>query len=254
MEIYDFFQELTNAFWGGNGFQILFYLSLILIMILEKEHGQKVGTLWYSVFLLLAIYNPIVYYLFQIFFTRKSSVVAYYCRLFCLIPIVFVIAYAMVLVLKQVSGWKKVICTILIMIVIAICGHSAYGEEWFVRAENVNKVPEDVRQLSTLFQEEELISIMAPTDLVSYMRQIDSRFSMPYGRDQSKLMYSDQLQSETPDVELVLNYAIETNTEYLIILYNEESLKQYIQHGCEVVGYTNRYVVLRRTYSNMLNN
>lgn len=248
MEINVFFQKLTNTLWGGYGFQILFYISLILIMVLERERGRKVETLWYSICILLVIYNPVIYVLFRFFFTGKDTLGAYYCRLFCLIPIVFVIAYAMVLVLKQVSGWKKVGCTVFILLAIAASGHSAYEEDWFIKAENVNKVPEDVRQISNLFQEEESVSIMAPTDLVSYMRQVDSRFSMPYGRDRSALEVSDGLQSETPDVEMLLGYAASTETDYLIVLYNEEALEQYMQWGCEVIGYTNRYVVLRQHY------
>ncbi|MGN0495232.1 MAG: MBL fold metallo-hydrolase [Lachnospiraceae bacterium] len=251
MEIVKFYQELTNAFWGEYSYQILFYLSLILIWLLEKNNEKKVGVLWYSVFVFFIIYNPLIYYISQVFFTRKSGLVAYYSRLFYLIPAIFIIAYAMVLVLKQTSGRKKVVCTMLIMVVLAIGGHSAYGEDWFVKAQNVNKVPEDVKQVSCMFPGDGLISIMAPSDLVPYMRQIDSRFSMPYGRDASKFTISNQLQSVAPDVNMVLDYAIETNTEYLVVIYNEEALKLYMQQGCEVIGYTNHYVVIRQPGSKM---
>ena len=247
MKDLEFFKQVTDTLWGSFAFQSLFYLGILLIMILESEKRQKAGVAWYSVCVLIVIYNPIVYHICRFFFDERGMV-AYYCRLFCLIPIVFVISYAFVLVLRQTVGWKKFCCVLFVMLVVSISGHSVYSEEWFVKAQNVNKVPEDVRQLSALFEDyEEPIGIMAPTEMVPYIRQIDSKFSLLHGRGEDTTA-GNQLQSEAPDIEMLLSYAKSTETDYLMALYTEDVLQQYIQWGCEVVGYTNRYVVLKQHY------
>lgn len=245
MNMIDFFRNLTNTLWGSYGFQALFYFSLVIILILEKRRLRQIGTWGYSLCILLIIYNPLMYLFCQYIF-GAHDLTAYYCRLFCLVPIVFVIAYAMILVLQRTSGWKKFLCTFLMILIVAASGHSPYGEEWFIRASNSNKVPDDVIQISALFPEEEdSISIMVPSDLTVYMRQIDSRFHMPYGRGEFTEI-SNQLLGETQDVAAILNFAVSRETDYIVTSYTEDILAQYRNLGCEVVGFTNRYVVLRQ--------
>lgn len=237
---------MTNILWGTYGFQTLFYFSLILIITLEKEKIIRARWFGYCGCMLLMIYNPIMYFVFIFIFGTGSGFIPYYCRLFCLIPIVFVIAYAVVLILQKKSGWKKFCCTLLMLFIIAISGHSAYGESWFIKASNVNKVPADVIEICTFFPESaSCIPIMVPTDLTVYMRQMDSRFSMPYGRNQNTDI-SNQLQSEAQNIELILDYAVETETDYIVSLYTEELLAQYVNWGCEVIGITDKYMVLKQ--------
>lgn len=244
MENIEFYGQLTNTLWGSYGFQAFFYYSLFLILILEKEKFRQSVTSWYSICILLMIYNPLMFLTCQYIF-KGRDITAYYCRLFCLIPIVYIIAYAAVLVLKNFSGWKKFAYTLFIIFIIAMNGHSVYGEEWFTKASNYNKVPDDVLQICALFQEsKERISIMVPTELTVYMRQIDSNFSMPYGRYQSTDI-SNQLQNEIQDVEAILNYSAKTKTDYIVTLYTEEILAQYRNWGCETIGSTDKYLVLK---------
>lgn len=243
----EFFQNLTSVYWGGYGFQALFYFSLVLIAVLERKRIRRAGALWYSVMILLAVYNPVIQVVCKHIF-GEESLISYYSRLFCLIPVVFVIAYAVVLVLGHISGWRKLCCTLAMLLAFAVSGHSAYGEEWFVKSSNVTKVPEDVLQLEALFEDYEgPIPIAVPTDLTTYMRQINSKFSLLHGRNQG-VAFTDQLQSESPDVKMILDYVSSTGTDYLVALYNEGSLAQYLQWGCEVVGYTEQYVALKQHY------
>lgn len=247
MDNLTFFQNLSELYWGRDGFQTLFFLSLLLIVIFKGSRGEKTGLMWYSVCILLVVYNPITYYVCKFIF-KYGGVIEYYCRLFCLIPVVFLIAYALVLLLKRSSGWKKFCGTLVVLFVVMVSGHNLYQEEWFVKAENVNKVPSDVMQLSALFQEYDgPIEIMAPTELLPYIRQVDSKFSLLYGRGDI-LTISEELRSEAPDVDMLLSHAKSTGTDYLIVPYREDILQQYIQLGCEVVGYTDRYVVLKQNY------
>lgn len=243
MDILSFFHNLTNILWGNFGFQTLFYFSLILILIFEKKSFHKKIILGYSICVLLIIYNPLMYQICKFIF-GTNDLTAYYCRLFCLIPIIFLISYAMVLILHNLQRKKKLCYTLLMLVVIVMSGHSVYSEKWFTKAENFNKVPIDVLQLCNLFPNNGQISIMVPTDLTAYMRQINSNFSMPYGRNEN-MDISNQLQSEAPDVKMILNYAQNTNTDYIVIIYNENILSQCLSLNCEIIGYTDHYIVLK---------
>ena len=55
-----------------------------------------------------------------------------------------VIAYMLTLVLKKLSGIKKLGGLIVICVVIALAGNCIYTEDWYTKAENRNKVPQDV--------------------------------------------------------------------------------------------------------------
>ena len=48
MESLQFFYQMTNTLWGTYGFQALFYVSLILIVLLEKRKLMQAGWLGYS--------------------------------------------------------------------------------------------------------------------------------------------------------------------------------------------------------------
>lgn len=247
MNIIKFFIDMTRTLWGSYSFQLFFYFSLVLIIILESNQLCKIRGFWYPVCILLIIYNPVMYFICEYIFPSKD-IIAYYCRLFCLLPIAFIIAYAVTLILDKVSKWKKICCTLMILFIIAVCGHSLYSETWFTKASNYNKVPEDVLQLCNIFQGyEDPISIMVPADLVVYMRQMNSTFHMPYGRNQ-KVELCKQLQSETPDISFVLSFAETSKTDYIVALYSLQAQVEYLNQRCEVVGYTDKYMVLKHFY------
>lgn len=239
-----FFTDLTNLYWGIYSFQILFFLGLILIFILEKDKQKKSIFVGYSVVILLGIYNPLTLWICRWIF-GNFDFQAYYCRLFSIIPIIFVIAYAFVLVLNQIKGWKKLFLTLCLMTVIVIGGNNVYQADWFEHASNFNKVPKDVLQICKIFEnsESDQIRIMVPGDLSVYMRQVNSAFSMPYDRYGASGI-ENQLVCDEPDVLAVLQYAKERNVSYIVCAKSDVILESFEEEGCKVLGYTDRYAVL----------
>lgn len=242
MEYIDFFKNLLKIYWGNYGIQVLFYLALIVIVIFERNKIKKVNWVWYTVSMLIIIFNPVMVFLCKKLF-GDEKIYAYYSRLFCVIPIFFVIAYGLVLILANLSGWRKVYFTICMLLIIAVSGVCVYGEKWFVKANNFNKVPVDVMQINDMFLEsDDVVSIMVPVDLAVYLRQIDSKYALPFGRyGQSTISY--KLESDTPDVDTVIKYAMEHDVDFIVCKNIGDVINFYQRAGCKLYGLTEQYAV-----------
>lgn len=240
-----FFKELTDKVWGISAYQTLFFLGVFVIWIFVKKKEKKSMFVWYTGIVLIGIYNPITLFLCKIVF-GETELAAYYCRLFMLLPIVFTIAYAFVILLQQCkSDLKKLFATILSLLIIIASGHSIYEEDWYVKAQNFNKVPNDVLQICELVQGvENEKRIMVPNALTTYMRQVDTSIKLVYDRYQGGEEIVVQVSSETPNVEFILEYGKEYECNYVVCLKNDYVIENFSMKGCKIAGYTDNYVLI----------
>jgi len=239
----NYFLSMTKAYWTSFGFATLFAIALIGILIFEKEKIKRFAFLWYTIIALVFIYNPITLYVCKRFL-EPTTFDQYYLRFFCLVPIMFVIAYAAVLLLKKLTGIKKLAGTIALCLVIALLGNCIYLEDWYTKAENRNKVPQDVVTICDLFADYDgdTIRIMAPQDVAVYLRQMDSRFSMPYSRSLPDEAY--ELTNPEPDPSVVTEYAADNNVDYVVVSAVDNILNTYLNYGFKLYGRTANYAVL----------
>ena len=241
-----YLMSITKDYWNDFGFVSLFVLSLIGILIFEKDKIKRYSFLWYSLITIVLIYNPLSLYFFQRFL-EPSTFDQYYRRFYGLVPIMAVIAYGFTLVITRFNGIKKLVALLASCGIIAGLGHCIYAEDWFTRAENRNKVPQDVVTICDIFADYQgdTIRIMAPKDLAVYMRQMDSRFYMPYSRyinDEDKAAY--ELTNLKPKPELVVEYTKEKEIDFVVVSAIEEILDSYLNYGFKMYGRTANYAVL----------
>ncbi|MBR5636677.1 MAG: MBL fold metallo-hydrolase, partial [Pseudobutyrivibrio sp.] len=188
-------------------------------------------------------YNPVT-----LMICRKvlepSTFSAYYLRLYSIIPILPIIAYGITLLLKRLNGVKKLVGVILSVALLILVGNCLYTEDWFTKAENRNKVPQDVVTICDLFADYEgdTIRIMAPQDIAVYLRQMDSRFSMPYSRYIPDEAY--ELTNPEPKPDVIVEYAKENNVDYVVVSAIEGVLNTYLNYGFKLYGRTPYYAVL----------
>lgn len=238
-----FIKDITQEFWGDLGFAALFAIALIAILVLEHDKIRRTAFLWYTCLALVFIYNPLTYYLCRKLL-EESTFQQYYQRFYSVIPILAIIAYGLTLILSHFSGYKKLIGTLAAMAVIALLGNCLYTEDWFTKAENRNKVPQDVVTICDIFADEtDTIRIMAPLDIAVYLRQMESKFSMPYARSLPDEAY--ELTNERPDVQSVVDYAKENNVDYVVVSAVDNVIGAYQNYGFELVGRTSYYGVLK---------
>ncbi len=239
-----YFFSMTEAYWGNIGFAFLFVVGLIVILVLEKEKIKRYAFLWYSLLVLVFIYNPITLLLSRKFL-ESTTFDQYYLRYFSLIPVMAVIAYMFTLLLKRLQGMKKLAGVLASCLIIAVLGNCIYTEDWFTKAENRNKVPQDVVTICDLFADYQgdVVRIMAPQDIAVYLRQMDSKFSMPYSRFLPDEAY--ELSNPNPDVSDVVKYANENNVDYVVVSAVDNVLNPYLNYGFEIYGRTPYYAILK---------
>lgn len=239
----EFLIYITKEYWGNFVFPIFFAIALLGILLIEKDKTKRYAFLWYPLLVLIIIYNPLTVFLSRKIF-EASTFDQYYRRYFTLIPVIGIIAYGFTLWLSKLKGWKKMGAFLAILLVVGIGGHSIYSEEWFTRAENKMKVPQDVVTISDLFAgyDGDKIRIMAPKDIAVYLRQIDSRFSMPYARDIPDEAY--ELTNPIPKPQIIVDYCKENDVDFVVVSAVDTVLNTYLNYGFKLYGRTPYYAVL----------
>ena len=235
--------SITREYWGQITFLAFFVVSLLIILLWEKEKIKRYAYLWYSCLVLAFIYNPITFYVCK-HFLEASTFDQYYKRFFTLVPITIIVAFAMTLLVSKLTGVKRLAAVLAACIAIALIGKCIYAEDWYTKADNRNKVPQDVVTICDIFADYEgdKINIMAPQDIAVYLRQMDSRFSMPYSRYLPDEAY--ELTNENPDTQLISDYCVSNKLDFLIVSAAENVLETYEKAGFEVYGRTPYYAVL----------
>lgn len=235
--------SITKDYWGNFRFPILFGIGLLGILLFEKEKIKRYTFLWYTVLIFAFIYNPITLFVCNLIM-ENSTFHQYYTRFFSMIPVMIIISYGIVLILKKLDGIKKLGALALVILMIALLGHSIYSEEWFTKAENRNKVPQDVVTICDIFADYDgdTIRIMAPQAIAVYLRQMDSRFSMPYARTIPDEAY--ELTNEIPEPQIVVDYCKENDVEFVVVSAVDSTLNTYLNYGFKLYGRTPYYAVL----------
>ena len=134
----------------GTGLYFGMFVLIVIFIILEakKEEKSRIKLVFgiYSIIILLLNLNPI-FTNFSIKFIGKSV----YWRVYWLFPIGLVLAYAFTeLIFKMPTKWKKILASILVVIVIVIGGKWVYNEENFSSVSNYYKIPDTI--LDVIFQ------------------------------------------------------------------------------------------------------
>ena len=243
MSIIKYLAEVTVDYWGDIVFPILIFIGLIVIFVVEKEKIKRYTYLWYSIVVLVFIYNPLTLAISRQIL-EESTFHQYYLRFFTLLPVVIIVAYMLTLLLNKLTGVRKLCGVSAACIIIAAAGNCIYTQDWYTKAENRNKVPQDVITICDLFADYDgdTIRIMAPQDIAVYLRQMDSRFSMPYARSLPDEAY--ELTNENPEVSDVVEYAKDNNVDYVVVSAVQDILDAYLNYGFTLYGRTAYYAVL----------
>lgn len=239
----EFLIYITKEYWGNFVFPALFIIALLGIILIEKEKIKRYAFLWYPALVLVFIYNPLTVFVSGKIY-EASTFDQYYRRFFTLIPVIAIIAFGITLWLTKLKGVKKLVAFMAALLVIGVGGNLIYSEEWFTKAENKMKVPQDVVTISDLFADydSDKIRIMAPKDIAVYLRQIDSRFSMPYARDIPDEAY--ELTNPEPKPQVIVDYCKQENVDFVIVSAVDTVLNTYLNYGFKLYGRTPYYAVL----------
>ena len=223
----EFLKKVLQVLWGTYAYQGLFYMGLLVILCRSRSRWKKLVYSVYSIIVIVGLLNPIT-----IIIAEKiwGTSIAYYCRLFSMIQIIVVIAYALVLLISRFSSWMKLLAVCCIIAVMFIGGNYVYSQDWFEKAENVEKIPNDVKIISEAFEKINDVTIAAPNSLTSYIRQYDASIHMITKRDDDSEL-ARQLDSDTPDVEYIMRAAGMEGAEFIVVHNREDVIGRFNEKG-----------------------
>lgn len=243
-------KENWNWFWGTGHYEILFLISLLYIFIMEKDIRNKQMLFWYSVIILFIILNPLFASGVKIFFSIESGV---YVRLFLLMPIHIVIAYAMLKLLEHVKPFsEKIKLFVGFLVLLLLSGTTYYQEGLFLQADNLMKIPNETIEVCNILESDsDAVKVIAPAELLPYIRQYDANILLCYGRngssndsERTQSLYA-QFESSEIDVGNIVSELRELECHYIVYYKNDAIVNRFIDNGYFFIGETENYVILK---------
>lgn len=239
METFRFLSEVWDTLWGDNQYYLFFFITWMILLFFLKDKYKRAEYVWYSLIIFVGILNPV-----SVVIGEKlwGVSVAYFCRLFSTIQIFVIMAFGCVTVLARVKRSRKPIALMLIIAIIVLGGDSIYAQPWVIRADNFEKIPKEIIELSDAFEKNGDITIALPNSLSSYFRQYNSSIRMIDGRDSTSQL-TIQLESEFPDVEYVMSKSGMEGADFIIVYNKQSVVKKFAEAEYKPWYKTDNYVV-----------
>lgn len=219
-----FYISIFQMSWGEGGFKVLFYLSLLIILVLERRRNVRIVFALFPIVFHLLVFNPLFYILFfKRLFTFNN--IQYYNRFFSFIPILICISLACMLLLKYFKRTWKLLATLYMIILIVFMGTNVYRQDWMKPAENLSKTPNYILGLCDALKSDDDVCIATPNGISEYIRQTDASFLTPYGRDSNSKLAAALSNTDEVDVEYIMNEAGMEDVDYVVV-WNTELIRE----------------------------
>ena len=214
--------DTFNGYYGSGKYFVLLLIALIYLFMVEKEKDKKAFFIWYPCLTLFIILNPLFNKIVDPLLNDKV-----YNRLYWIIPIGIIIAYAAVKIVKSNSEkYGKIIVFIAISTIIIFSGNFIYTKANYIRTDNLYKIPDEYVEVANILRKIEMESekkAMVSTNLVPYIRLIAPSVRMAYPRMSSGYKdYPIVGFYEAGDVKVLTNLCKEKDVN--IIVYDRNIL------------------------------
>lgn len=237
----------------GNGkYAILFVVAMLYVYVQDSKKEKMAVFFTYPLIALTVIYNPLVAYIVVDF--SKGSV---YWRMFWILPITAIIAYAATSITLSVSLKSKQMVVVISLIVILIVGGKfIYTKENYALSSNWYKLPAKTIEVCDILEKDttDMIRVVVPSDLLVSMRQYDANIQMPYGRDgyDNTTLGNDAawrlfllMEQSELDVDAISQAMKHLECNYLVLGKNSLLLGNLDSYGYHCIASTDEYNIYR---------
>ncbi len=207
---------------AGAAHWLLFCGALAVCFFLGKRERRQL--VWPSVLVLIFFFNPLFFK-----YIGAKFLTGVYWRLLWMLPVSFVIAYALT---KLVGMIKKDVIRICAVVMACVCivvtGEPIFSQTTYTEKENAYELPQAAIEISDIVKarlNDWKETIIVPNELLCSVRQYSSAVCLLYGRnaggfisdigDDEMLVYQEMCKEE-PDIELVTRIALEKNCRYIV--------------------------------------
>ena len=166
--------------YSGQGMIVaLFLVALAFLWFEEKEKEKRRLFVYLPIFLLLIFFCPVVVWVMEKF--AEEDV---YWRLLWSIPMLAVIAYGAIKVVRRLEGIKRYGIIAGLVLLIGVSGDYLYNNPGYVTAENPEHLPAEVIELcDELIVEGREVRAAFPSECLMYVTLYTSLVHMHFGRD-----------------------------------------------------------------------
>ena len=253
---YAVWNEFINFIGGRNGLlHWLFFCAALLFCALWGK-GDRKRLFWPSVLVLLFFFNPLFYATIG---TKFLSGV--YWRLLWMLPVSFVIAYALTrLVYRQNKDALRVAVIVIACVCIIATGEREFSAKTYQEKENEYEIAQAAVEISDIVTENLLSwkeNIIVPNELLCDVRQYSSAVGLLYGRNAGgfisdiapdEQMVYEEMSKEEPDLSLVTEVARARECRYIVFNTSFHRIPEDLSgYGYEKIAVVQEdYAVYRR--------
>lgn len=243
----NFVKTSYDQYKGYGMYLALFFISILYIFLKEKDNKKRVFFVYYPIIASLIIINPLFVKLGKIVFTINT-----YSRMFWIIPIGVVIAYAAVLVINDGENRvQKIIISCSFAVIIMLSGSSYFKmDDTFFKYGNLYKIPDESVLIAQLIgvDEEENKKALVPGELTPYIRQIDATIELLYGRTPDTAYWSNPYATELDNgnVKYIVSVLEENNCNYVVFKRATVMQEPIQDYGYEMINESQNYVIYKK--------
>lgn len=219
-----FFNEVTISV-------ALFCISLIYILVAEKNKKIKDMFFWYILLLIVVIWNPIFIYLVGKFVNFSSMYRFYY-----MLPMYPIIAYTFTKIISGFSkNWVRLLGVIVICSIAIVFGRNVYDDWHLQKYNNFYKLPDETIFVAEAIYKDDKYKdkkAIVPYGMSSQIQQIYSSIDLVYTRIISNQLNENGRPSPSDtdnpgDNELIRKFN-EGDTEYIVDFCNRENVNYIV--------------------------
>ena len=258
--------ELFYKKYMSTSWHWVIFLAVVLFMILWGRKKYPAGHfVWYPLLALAVIICPF----WGWFLEKVPNYSEYYVRLYTIMPWILFIAVGLtILITKFGHAWARLLSLGVVIALLVVTGNFVYAKPQngtvgylggkptyrLVQRENWWKIPTDAMDAAYLILQDapDGARVLAKYQIGAYLRQYSSKFELTesaaytYRRDWSD--YAKLLRTNHPDVAVLTDLCVQTDTDYLVFKNVSEELEaEFVNAGWEVLAYTSsgKYVIYR---------
>lgn len=236
--------EVFQKYMGTGLTVIWFVIALIYLFLCEERKPRRILFVYTPVFILLLFFNPLFVKMFC--FLAESEI---YFRTCWLLPIIIVIAYAVVHITGRMKEKKAALFAVISVLLILVSGKLVYSNPLYSRAQNIYHVPDSVVHICDAVRVpgREVMAAF-PEEMLLYVRQYSPYVCMPYGREVLMGGYNElnaAMEKEVIDMEQLAPLAREAGCHYVILKADKEIMGSPADYGWIRFGEMDGYIIYR---------
>jgi len=246
-------RQAYNMFQGDSTYLVLFYIALLYAFIADRKLRELL--VYPSLTVMVIAFMPVTAKIIAEYIIGAEV----YWRVFWLLPIIIVIAYAAThMIMSRKKASSRSITFLVLLLLIALSGKFILTGENFEMPENYFKIPNEAIFIAEMIKEDKGTDIESaapklavPYELACTIRQYDASIPLLFGRrphdsrSEGSVEVYETINSANPDIEKIAEIARRNRCGYIVLAVSQQPLSSPEDSGYIEVGRTGKYILYK---------